>query len=80
MANIDRRKISLKWKNVISLVRAVIGASRNTNPYGKVGSLERNNVVRVCQLTQEISERKRYAFTPASFDQIYVEAKKLDAF
>ncbi|MGI6277072.1 MAG: polysaccharide deacetylase family protein [Brevefilum fermentans] len=61
-------------------VRAVIGASHNTNPYGKVGSLERNNVVRVCQLTQEISERKRYAFTPASFDQIYVEAKKLDAF
>lgn len=61
-------------------IRAVIGASHNTNPYGQVGSLEQNNVIRVCQLVQEISERSRYYFTPASFNEIYLEAKKQQVF
>lgn len=81
----------LKWRllieeNLLEMekrnqqIRAVIGASHNTNLYGTDGSLEQQNVIRVCQLVQEICERKRYLFTPTSFNKIKLEALEKDAF
>ena len=61
-------------------VRAVIGASHNTNPYADLSSLQGQNLGRVIGFARQLAAVHGYEFTPAHFGEIKAEAERVDAF
>ncbi len=61
-------------------VRAIIGASHNTNPYADHSSLAYHNLIRVIQFTRQLAGQHVYDLTPAHFSEIRHAAERCDAF
>ncbi len=61
-------------------VRAIIGASHNTNPYSDHSGLVYHNLIRVIQFARQLAEQHAYQLTPAHFSEIKKEAERSNAF
>ena len=61
-------------------VRAIVGASHNTNPYADRESPQYKNLARVCDLVVELGEAQGYDVEPASFLAIKEEGVRVGAF
>jgi hypothetical protein len=61
-------------------VRAILGASHNTNPYADPASHQHRNLVDVCRLAREAVEARKSRFLPSSFLEIRQEAERVGAF
>lgn len=61
-------------------VRAIVGASHNTNPYGDPDAYQRRNLEWAVRFARELSEERGYEFTPSNFIKIREEADRLGAF
>jgi len=61
-------------------VRAIIGASHNTNPFADRTTHQHRHLVLVCEYAREAADSEGHEFIPASFAQIKAEADRVDAF
>jgi len=61
-------------------VRAIIGASHNTNPYGDPATYQAQNLERTVRHARELAEEHGLEFMPASFLQIVEEAEGIKSY
>ena len=61
-------------------VRAIIAASHNTNPYADRSSFQHHNVLHVIGAARCFAQAAGLEYVPAGFDEIRVEAERVDAF
>lgn len=61
-------------------VRAIIGASHNTNPYGDPATHQAQNVEWAVRHARELADEHRLEFTPASFWQVTEEAERIGSY
>jgi len=61
-------------------VRAIIGGSHNTNPYGNPATFQAQNLEWVVRFTQELADEHEVEFTPASFLKMVEEAERIGSY
>ena len=60
-------------------VRAIIGASHNTSPYGDANTYQAQTLHWVVRHTKDLADSHGLEFIPASFAQMRAEADRMDA-
>ncbi len=71
MVEMERRRVP---------VRAIIGASHNTNPFGRSGTFQDRNFEWVVRYVRELAAQHGWKFVPASFADMRREGERVRSY
>lgn len=75
---IEENIVEMARRNVP--VRAIIGASHNTNPYADRDTHQSQNLDWIVEHARELAQEQELEFVPASFADLTSEARRVDAY